>query len=249
MQINRGPAYSFSANISVEACTNSMMMGEFCNSTVYPLSCTGPNTSYTSESVAVKPMMENVMTCRNNFENLCVQESVAKVYSLDIMNVVEELNIMATNVRFNFTTSSNTSGVNDVNLLCLVRHGAMASTTLYDYSINLYKGPLVIRSPLIGRWYITILPFNLTRKIGNTEDSAFGVCYSMESRLFECPFGKAGPNCTFASYKLQVGHFVNHSSASFFFFGCCYLSCTFLFPLILRIYLMKPIFVSVTFLD
>ncbi|KAF7844562.1 Transmembrane protein 8B [Senna tora] len=202
--IIRGPAYFFSANISVEACTNSVMTGEFCNRTVYPLSCTGPDIVYASEAAEVKPMIENVIICRNNFETYCVQEGVAKVYSLDIMNVVEELSITAANVSFNSATSSNTSGANDVNLMCLARHGAMPSETLHDLSSNLFKAPMVIHSPRIGRWYITILPLNLTRKIGDTDDSDVRVCYSVESQLFECPYGKAGPNCTMASYKLQT---------------------------------------------
>ncbi|KAI9109903.1 hypothetical protein K1719_018944 [Acacia pycnantha] len=67
--IVRGPAYSFTANISVEACTNSMMRGKFCNSTVYPLSC---SISYASE--VSKSKVENTVTCRNNFETVCVQE-------------------------------------------------------------------------------------------------------------------------------------------------------------------------------
>lgn len=196
LQINRGPTYSFSANITVEACTNTMMMGEFCNNTVYPLSCTGPDVFNALDDVAVKPM---VMTCRNNFETLCVQGGAAKVYSLDIMNMVEELSIMAKNV------SLNANGENDVNLMCFVRHGAMPSATLHDYSSNIYETPLTIQSPLIGRWYIIILPLNLTRKIGDTTDSDVRICYSLESQLSECPFGKAGPNCTMASYKLQVG--------------------------------------------
>ncbi|XP_028770376.1 uncharacterized protein LOC114727797 isoform X2 [Neltuma alba] len=200
--IIRGPTYSFSANVSVEACTNVMMMGEFCNSTVYPLSCTGPDVFDTSDGVALKPMVKSVMTCRNNFETLCVQEGGAKVYSLDIMNMVEEFSITATNVSFNSNASTNDA--NDVNLMCLVRHGAMPSATLHDYSSNLYKAPLTIQSPLIGRWYIVILPLNLARKIGDSADSDVRICYSMETRLSECPFGKAGPNCTMASYKLQT---------------------------------------------
>ncbi|XP_054780905.1 uncharacterized protein LOC129288393 [Prosopis cineraria] len=200
--IIRGPTYSFSANMSVKACTNTMMMGEFCNSTVYPLSCTGPDVFSASNSAVVKPMVKNVMTCRNNFETLCVQEGGAKVYFLDIMNMVEELSIMAINVSFNSTASTN--GANDINVMCFVRHGAMPSATLHDYSSNIYKAPLTIQSPLIGRWYIIILPLNLTRKIGDAADSDVRICYSMESRLSECPFGRAGANCTMASYKLQT---------------------------------------------
>ncbi|XP_061341278.1 uncharacterized protein LOC133287643 [Gastrolobium bilobum] len=202
--IIRGPAYSFSANISVEACTNSMIRGEFCNSTVYPLSCTASDVYNSLNATVKKPMMENSMTCKSNFEVSCVQEGEPNIYSLDIANVVDELTIMAANVRFNITASNNASGANDINLMCFARHGAIPSETMHDYSSDLNKSPLVIRSPLIGRLYISILPVNLTKKFGGTQDGNVKVCYSMESQFLQCPLGKAGPNCTMSSYTLQT---------------------------------------------
>ncbi|XP_028769314.1 uncharacterized protein LOC114726778 [Neltuma alba] len=197
--IIRGPAYSFSANISVQGCTNSMMRGTFCNSTVYPLSC-----SISAASEVNKSMVENMVTCRNNFGTVCVQEGAPELYSLDIMNMVEKMTIMAANVTFQVTPVSSTFGANDANLMCFARHGAIPSVALHDYSCNLNKGPLVIRSPLIGRWYISIIPVNLTKNIGEAQKSDVRVCYSVESQVLECPSGKAGPNCTMESYVLQT---------------------------------------------
>ncbi|KAL2325897.1 hypothetical protein Fmac_024955 [Flemingia macrophylla] len=93
--IIRGSSYSFSANISVEACSNSMMRGESCNSTVYPLSCSASDAYNTMKEMVKKPLMENVMTCKSNIETFCVQEGVPELYSLEITNVAEELTIMA----------------------------------------------------------------------------------------------------------------------------------------------------------
>ncbi|KAJ1429577.1 hypothetical protein SESBI_08362 [Sesbania bispinosa] len=174
--IIRGSAYSFSANISVDACTNSMMRGEFCNSTVYPLSCTASDV-YNSKTTMKQPMMENAMTCESNFATFCVQEGVPNFYSLDIANVAEELTIMAANVRFNVTPSNNASGANDVNLMCYARHGAIPSETLHDYSSDLNKAPL---------------------------DGNVKVCYAIKSQVLQCPLGKAGSNCTMSSYTLQT---------------------------------------------
>ncbi|KAJ1378644.1 hypothetical protein SESBI_47621 [Sesbania bispinosa] len=207
--IIRGPAYSFIANITVEACTNSMMKGDFCNSTVYPLSCTVSDVNNALEATVNKPLSENLVTCKSNIETFCVHEGVANFFSLDIMNVAEEFTIMATNVRFNVTLSNNSSGANDVSLMCFVRHGAMPSVTLHDYSSDLNKVPLVIHSPLIGRWYISIVPVNLTK----TQDSDVRVCYSVKSLVLQCPLGKAGPNCTKDSYMLQT--FVRRGSTPF----------------------------------
>ncbi|CAL5196051.1 unnamed protein product [Lathyrus oleraceus] len=203
--IIRGPSYSFSANISVEACTNSMMSGEFCNTTVNPLSCTASDVYNSLKSTAKKPTVENAMTCKSNFETLCVEEGLPNLYSLDITNAVEELTIIAENIKLNITSSSKASGASDVKLLCFARNGAMPTNSLYDYSSDLNKSPLVIHSPLIGRWYISVLlPVNLTKKIGDTHDSDVKVCYSLESQMRQCPFGKAGPNCTMSSYTLQT---------------------------------------------
>ncbi|KAF7826079.1 Transmembrane protein 8B [Senna tora] len=202
--IIRGPAFSFSANISVEACINSMMRGEFCNSTVYPLSCSSPNVYNASKTTVNKSMTRSVVTCRNDFETSCLQEGVPALYSLDIVNLVEEMTIMAANVTFNITPINNTSSAKDVNLMCFARHGAIPSVTLHDYSSNLNKAPLVIRSPLIGRWYISIIPVNVTEKTGEAHNSDVRICYSVESQVLECPFGKAGPNCTMESYILQT---------------------------------------------
>ena len=199
-----------------------MMRGEFCNSTVYPLSCTASDVyKYNALDATVKqPMMENALTCKNNFETFCAQEGVPNFYSLDITNMAEELTIMPANVRFNVTPSNNISSANDFNLMCFARHGAMPSETLYDYSSDLRKAPLVIRSPLIGRLYISILPVNLAKNFGGTQESDVKVCYSMESQVVQCPLGKAGPNCTMGSYTLQVVLIARCVSACIFILCC-----------------------------
>ncbi|QCE02720.1 hypothetical protein DEO72_LG8g735 [Vigna unguiculata] len=202
--IIRGSAYSFSANISVEACSNSMMKGELCNSTVYPLSCTVSDAYNSVKATVTKPLMENVMTCKSNLDTFCAHEGVPELYSLDVTNMVEELIIKVENVKFNTTTSNNTSSANDVRLMGFVRHGAIPSETLHDYSGDLNKAPLIIRYPLIGRLYISIVPVNVSKKSVGTLDGNLKVCYSMESQVLQCALGKAGPNCTMDSYTLQT---------------------------------------------
>ncbi|KAL5073513.1 hypothetical protein RYX36_012497 [Vicia faba] len=150
--IVRGPAYSFAANITVEACTNSMMMGDFCNSPVYPFSCTTSNVNSTLKATTVnETMLENLMTCKSSLKTFCADESVSYIFSFDIINVADEFTIMASDVKFNVTPSNKTSGANDISLMCFVRHGSMPSVASFDYSSDLSKVPLVIHSPLIGR--------------------------------------------------------------------------------------------------
>ncbi|KAL5082790.1 hypothetical protein RYX36_011211 [Vicia faba] len=174
--IVRGPAYSFAANITVEACTNSMMMGDFCNSPVYPFSCTTSNVNSTLKATTVnETMLENLMTCKSSLKTFCADESVSYIFSFDIINVADEFTIMASDVKFNVTPSNKTSGANDISLMCFVRHGSMPS-------------------------YITIVPIDPIK----IQDSNVRVCYSVESHVLQCPLGKAGPNCTMDIYTLQT---------------------------------------------
>ncbi|PON97337.1 EGF-like, conserved site [Trema orientale] len=205
--INRGPSYSFSANISVEGCTTSTMWGQYCNQTIDSLSCALTSnyslTGNSSEAVSYNQTIE-IVACKNNFETSCLGDGESKVYTLDVMGVAEELHITARNVSFNVASPNNTGNFSEINLMCIVRHGAMPSPTLHDYSGDINKAPLVIRSPKIGRWYISFLPFNLSKELGGIQGTNIQVCYSMESNVVQCPLGKAGPNCTWEKYILQT---------------------------------------------
>lgn len=182
------------------------MWGQFCNQTIDSLSCAPTNShnlAANSSVVMLYNQTMNIITCKNNFESSCHGDGEPKVYTLDVMGLAEELRITAKNISFNITPNK-TGNVRDVSLMCIVRHGAMPSITLNDYSSDINKAPLVIRSPRIGRWYITFLPQNLSREFGGTEGSNIRVCYIVNSNVLQCPPGKAGPNCTLEKYILQV---------------------------------------------
>ncbi|KAE7999470.1 hypothetical protein FH972_003897 [Carpinus fangiana] len=194
--IVRGPSYSFSANVTVEGCTTSMAWGPYCNQTVDPLSCV-PSDSYfpvgnLSGDMSHNQTNENVISCKSSFETSCLGDDEPKVYSLDVLAVAEQLTIMA---------SGNVSGIN---LMCFARHGVIPSASLHDYSSNISEAPLSIRSPKVGRWYIAILPVNISKELGGTQNTTTKVCYSMETQVLECPIGKAGSNCTWERYVLQT---------------------------------------------
>ncbi|GAV79466.1 DUF3522 domain-containing protein [Cephalotus follicularis] len=206
--IVRAPAYSFSANVSVEGCTTITMLGQYCNQTVDLLSCDESDshniTEIFSDVNSSDQTIGNLVSCRNSVESSCLGDGEPKVYYLEVVRITEQLTIMATNVRFSLTSSNNTGNINDTTLMCFARHGAMPSALLHDYSGDVNKAPLVIRSPKIGRWYITILPVNLSKELGGVQDNNIQVCYSMNPQLLECPAGKAGSNCTWETYILQT---------------------------------------------
>ncbi|KAI3444514.1 hypothetical protein Pfo_001179 [Paulownia fortunei] len=201
--INRGSPYSFSGNVSVEGCMTSMMLGQFCNQTVNMLSC---NDSYNLTGIGLdnelyKRMEKNVIACRNANGIVCHEDDGPKIYLLDVMGIAEELFIAVANVTFNETQPSNITGSHA--LMCYARHGAMPLKTVYDFSGDISKAPLVINFPKAGRWYITVQPIDISNKSAAVQ-SSLKVCYLLEWQVFQCPLDKAGLNCTFERYMLQA---------------------------------------------
>lgn len=237
MQISRGPAYTISAHISIEGCTTSTMWGPFCNQTINLLSCTesdinthprslldlemhtgrginvyGHSVQASTANPGIPMIAENVITCRNLDEAACVGIDEIKIYSLELMDMELELRIVATDVRLNQTSASNSSGnVSEMLIMCYARHNAMPLSTLHDYSNDIRKEPLIIPSPKVGRWYIAVYVENQTKLNSTLQENSMqtGVCFSLEWQVHECPFGKAGPNCTWESHMLQVSVVVN----------------------------------------
>jgi hypothetical protein len=176
---------------------------------VDPLSCV-PSDSYfpvgnLSGDMSHNQTNENVISCKSSFETSCLGDSEPKVYSLDVLAVAEQLTIMAMDIKFNVIAANDSGNVTGINLMCFARHGAIPSATLHDYSSNIREAPLSILSPKVGRWYIAILPVNISKELGGTQNTTTKVCYSMETQVLECPIGKAGSNCIWERYILQVG--------------------------------------------
>ncbi|MBA0736975.1 hypothetical protein Gogos_010459, partial [Gossypium gossypioides] len=199
--IVRGPSYSFAANISVEGCITSSMQGQYCNQTVELLSC-GLSRNNSGNGSASGFFNQSMLSCSNNFVTSCLGDEEMKIYTLEILRVAEFLTVSAENVRLRpVNNSGNGSGID---LMCFARYGAMPSATLHDFSGNLNKSPLVINSPKVGQWYISILALNLSKETGGSQSNVSKVCYSLELQELECPLGKAGPNCLSERYMLQT---------------------------------------------
>nr|XP_043622557.1 uncharacterized protein LOC122594150 [Erigeron canadensis] len=188
--INRGSGYSFSGNVSVEGCIGPSISGQFCNQTIDQLSCVDQNSTQV-----------NVVSCRNNNESSCSDPNEAKVYALDLLGLYDEAIISIVNIEVNQSQLSNgASNYSSISLMCYVRHGAMPSSSIHDYSGNIIDAPLAIQSPKVGRWYITILPLDLSNgTMGNMK-----ACYSLLWQMRQCPQNKAGLNCMWERYMLQT---------------------------------------------
>ncbi|KAL0538131.1 hypothetical protein IC582_027130 [Cucumis melo] len=205
--IVRGSSYTFTANITVEGCSPSTMFGQYCNQTVEPLSCSFSDGHNLAENVleamSYNQTVESLVAC-STFKTSCLGDGETKMYYLDVESVAEELIISATDVRLNLTQSDNSSNVSGISLMGFARLGSIPSAALHDYSSNLNSAPLVIHSPKVGRWYISIGSLNLSKELGSIPVNNTRVCYSMESYVLQCPYGKTGPNCTWNRYVLQA---------------------------------------------
>ncbi|KAJ6320321.1 hypothetical protein OIU78_015669 [Salix suchowensis] len=175
--IIRRPSYSFSANISVEGCATSTMWGQ----------------------------QYKMWFHAKIFGSYCHGEGEPKVYALEVLGIAEQLKIVATNVSFTAAPATNSTGNASVaNLFYFARHGAMPSMTLYDYSGDISRAPLIIRTPKVGRWFVTILPTNISKEVGGIQNTNMQVCYSITWQVLNCPVGKAGLNCSSEKYILQT---------------------------------------------
>ncbi|KAL3829685.1 hypothetical protein ACJIZ3_018487 [Penstemon smallii] len=185
--INRGSAYFFSGNITVEGCTTSTMWGPFCNQTVNMLTCNER-----------KNVEKNVYSCKNANGIVCHEDDGPRMYSLDVLEVGEELIIKASNVTFNQTQRRNNT------LMSYARLGALPLKTVYDYSGDISKAPLVIPFPKAGRWYIAVQQIDISNKSEEFQNNGFRACYLLESQVLQCPGDKAGLNCMSEKYILQA---------------------------------------------
>ena len=179
------------------------MWGQYCNQTIDTFSCFQ---AYPTEIVSGANLqtIQNVVSCKI-FGSYCNGEGEPKVYALEVLGIAEQLKIVATNVSFTASPATNSTGNASVaNLFYFARHGAMPSMTLYDYSGDISRAPLIIRTPKVGRWFVTILPTNISKEVGGIQNTNMQVCYSITWQVLNCPVGKAGLNCSSEKYILQV---------------------------------------------
>ncbi|EPS65174.1 hypothetical protein M569_09604, partial [Genlisea aurea] len=193
--INRGSSYSFSGNVSVEGCTISTMLGPSCNLSANVLSCNTID-SFTGAS-AMNSSAYTVVACQNADGLICHGNNSEQIYSLEVMELVEELHITASNLTFSGTQRSNITG--SYGLICYARHEAIPLETMHDFSGEISNNvTLVIKFPKRGRWYITIRP-------SSTDQNRYlKSCYVLRCLVNFCPPDKAGLNCAFERYMLQA---------------------------------------------
>lgn len=207
--ISRGSSYSFTANVSVEGCIMSDLWGQFCNQSIKALSCSQLSVGNSLTNVSSVDLndgtTEDMVSCRDPVKDSCLGNHETRVYSLEIIGMVERLTISATDIRLNKTLFFNNSDkTGEVALMCYARYGSIALATLHDFSGDISKSSLIIPLPKVGRWYITIASVNLTKGYGVVQESVTRVCYSLAWEVAECPMGKAGFNCTSEIYTLQT---------------------------------------------
>ncbi|KAG9441384.1 hypothetical protein H6P81_017238 [Aristolochia fimbriata] len=229
--ISRGTSYLFNADITVEGCPTRTLWGVHCNQTLDLLFCTPSVASSPSRKLAesrnfkavgtrnnfllkdeVKASppnsstlmtSDNVIICKNSFESSCIGYGDSKLYSLEIVEPASHLKIIATDVRYNRTSTMN--GTEGAPIMCYVRYNAMPLQGFGDYTGDISREPLVIELPKVGQWYILILASSHGAVQGKNEEEFLNgkICFSLEWQVHECPTGKAGLNCTWNHHILQ----------------------------------------------
>jgi len=147
-----------------------------------------------------------IVTCSGSSHS-CHGELSRKLFFLDVQNLSEEMVLTSKNVKLRYkkaTRFNNNSG-DQVSLMCYARNGATPTDRLFDYSGDISKAPLVIKLPRLGTWYFYIVPI---RTHGSSNESGMHpmpqLCHSLHWEVFGCPSGKAGPNCSWERYTIEV---------------------------------------------
>ncbi|XP_060674516.1 uncharacterized protein LOC107429859 [Ziziphus jujuba] len=180
--IDSGSSYSFSANVTVEGCSHPAMQGQHCDQTVEDLS--DIHVAYDGHVL-------------NFSRNLCLVKEEPKVYSFDTY-VGLQMTISAKDFSFNQTLSNSTRDANELSIMFYARFNGIPDNSLYDYSYDLTKGPLVIPIPKSGMWY-----FSIQATYGSKVEIDAEVCTSVEWKMVVCPEKKDGPNCVYEEYTLK----------------------------------------------
>lgn len=234
LQISRGRARSVSTSITIEGCPTSALWGPYCNQTIEMIGCSqfsrynnsrnlldqnihtrkSLNTRennrrtnflsqsnhlveqqlYSNSTTSVK--MENLITCAISNGSLCIRQGDIKFYFLDVVNLALQFEI----------TAADFGLVQRSSLICYLRYNAFPQRDLHDYSADISSVPLVVKLPNIGRWYVAIETVNITQ-MDNTASGPMldTLCFSLEWQVSGCLNGKAGTNCSWEAYVLQVG--------------------------------------------
>ncbi|KAG9132534.1 hypothetical protein Leryth_008451 [Lithospermum erythrorhizon] len=202
--INRGSGYYFDGIVSVEGCTTSMMLGQFCNQTTEPLMCTRSyNLSGSGHNNRPRDQMAgNVISCRSSDAVTCHEDGGPKIYSLNLLEMAEKLTVTASDVQINQTDSLNHPS--NMMIMCYARQGALPSKVVHDYSGNIYAAPLVIEAPRLGFWYILVDLVNLTDEVERVQGNKIKICYSLGFDVVQCPVDKAGSRCSWERYDVQT---------------------------------------------
>ena len=224
-----------STSITVEGCPTSALWGPYCNQTIEMIGCSQFSRYNNSRDLLVQTIdtqrrlntrennrrtsflsrsdlpighqlysnstslvgVENLITCAISNDSLCLSQGNMKFYFLDIVNLAHQFKIAAANFGL----------VQRASLICYLRYNAFPQRVLHDYSGDISSAPLVIKLPNIGRWYIAIEIVNNT-----TSPMLDTTCFSFDWQVTGCLNGKAGINCSWQAYVLQVGCVVDRDA-------------------------------------
>lgn len=150
---------------------------------------------------------DNFLMCNNSLESSCLRDGEWSIYVMDIVSITSQFVISLTDLKFNQTPPTENTDFGRILVMSYVRYNVVPLESLHDYSADISSGPLIIKSPKIGRWFLGFRAVNQTKVSGAVQETLLdgSLCFSFMWLVPECNSGKAGFNCTWEAHALRVG--------------------------------------------
>uniref|UniRef100_A0A2N9FV88 Uncharacterized protein n=1 Tax=Fagus sylvatica TaxID=28930 RepID=A0A2N9FV88_FAGSY len=155
--INRGSAYTFSANITVKGCLHPRMWGENCTQEVDHLSLVQSDPDGLG-SEGARRYNQNVGSIAYSNRTLCTKNFDQNVYSLAVTEAVEQVRIIAKDIRSSEASYFSSRNSSEFSIMLYARYNAIPDKTLHHYTTDISKDPQVIHLPWAEqRWHSIFL--------------------------------------------------------------------------------------------
>ncbi|XP_056687367.1 uncharacterized protein [Spinacia oleracea] len=187
--INRGKYYKFSAFTSVEACNRTNFWGQFCDKILHRLHCI-PLKSRNDRPQRNQTIGGREVACRNHLRSCHSPDMSPKAFFLNVKTMSEELMLSVHDIKLEYQSisSSNNNTENDglISLIVYARNGAIPTNDSFDYSTDISRNKLMVKSPKVGTWYFYIVPDIHVANAGK-KTLVKQLCYSLRWKVLGNP--------------------------------------------------------------
>lgn len=188
-QINRGKYYKFSAFTSVEACNRTNFWGQFCDKILHRLHCI-PLKSRNDRPQRNQTIGGREVACRNHLRSCHSPDMSPKAFFLNVKTMSEELMLSVHDIKLEYqsisSSNNNTENYGLISLIVYARNGAIPTNDSFDYSTDISRNKLMVKSPKVGTWYFYIVPDIHVANAGK-KTLVKQLCYSLRWKVLGNP--------------------------------------------------------------